>query len=193
MAAPMSKTSQMEMWMPPTPGKTPTAPKLMSMLGNPVAKSGRAKCGRREPRGAVGADGEEGHIAEIEQACVADHHVQAERHHHVDGHRHHRVHARRVGDDRHAARPEPVLREHDRISDCYREHGHRHDELTEPRRQDVEREDDREHRYERQARLGSSPPHDEEHEPGGRRERQAFDPARLPLPAPLRIVNARGR
>ena len=45
MAAPMSKTSQMEMWMPPTPGKTPTAPKLMSMLGSPVAKSGRAKCG----------------------------------------------------------------------------------------------------------------------------------------------------
>ena len=35
----------------------------------------------------VGADGEEGHVAEVEQAGLADHHVEADGDEHEDGHR----------------------------------------------------------------------------------------------------------
>ena len=59
------------------------------------------------------------------------------------------------------------------------------------RRHDVEREDDPDEDQEREARLRASSPEDEQHEQDGRRERQRLDPARLPRPAPLRIVDSK--
>ena len=56
---------------------------------------------RREPAGDVGARGVERHVPEIEEARVADHDVQAERHHREDEHHDHRARARHeVADER---------------------------------------------------------------------------------------------
>ncbi len=146
---------------------------------------------RREPGSAVGPDGEERDVTEVEQPCVADHHVQAERHHHVDGHDHHRVHARRIRDDGHAPGPEPVLGDEDRVQDGEREHRHRDHVLPDVGRHDVEREDDPDEDHEREARLRAASPDDEQREHDRGQEGQHLDPARLPCPAPLRVVDAK--
>ena len=76
----MSRTSQIERWMPTA--SEPSADRA-EMEGD-LAEVEGGKPGRR-----VRADRVEGDVAEVEQARVADDDVQADRHHREDEHDHH--------------------------------------------------------------------------------------------------------
>ena len=79
----MSRTSQIEMWMPPTREDADRAEVDVDRRHARRVRTGEVR--RREPRRAVCADGEERDVAEVEQPRVAHDHVQPERHHHVHG------------------------------------------------------------------------------------------------------------
>ena len=143
-----------------------------------------------QPRCRVCANRVKGHVAEVEQACISDDHVQPDRHHREDDHRDHRVHARKRVEDRKVEQESLVVRllDEEGVSDHKSKHGRGHGEAAQPRRQQVEHVRDQEQDDQGEVRRKSGCPGNKDHDArNDHRRHRPLQERRPRLPAAARV------
>ncbi len=187
MIAAMMRTSQIEMWKPAD---------ALRHADRAELEVDRGEVRRGEPGRRVGADRVERDIAEIEQARVADDHVEADRHHREDDDRDHRVHVREGLEDRNLeqdVRSVELVRPQDRVGDGNPEHRQRERDAPNSRRHQIQDVHDREQSEHRRVRRYPRRPRQQEHERGDHDRRQCpLQQRRLRLPASAGVLDADG-